>query len=412
MNTTMSNPTGVFNMTTMLVSLDEDSTHNDFYNDATTPSNKYIYADGKTTKIIVETVTMSIMWTFSLISNILVCLVIHRSRRLQSTTNYFVVSLAVGDLCFTLFCIPFIVSRILSGTWLVGLAVCKIVRFMQFVVPCSNIAVLVSICADRFYTIIYPLSFKVSRTDAKRMIVGSWILALVICSPCLYFYETFTFTVNMRGDKGELCKTFLGDSWDGLFYIIFIITVMYFIPTVAIIIVYARISRYIWRAGDSGRRLQRTTNPVPRAKVKMVKLIMVVNSCVLLLMAPYFIAHLWYSTHSKSQIDPTIYITVLWIYFATTMLKPMIYLSFNSNFRRGCKEVLCMSTMKCYRHNVYTITTMTKVGKRNHIGVAESEGGSAKDYNRVDSPSKTFDRAAAVEKHIWPLSNHVGSSYL
>ena len=55
---------------------------------------------------------------------------------------------------------------------------CKFVRYVQFVVPCSTIAVLVSICVDRFYTIIYPLSFKVSRTGAKRMIVGSWILAL------------------------------------------------------------------------------------------------------------------------------------------------------------------------------------------------------------------------------------------
>ena len=117
---------------------------------------------------------------------------------------------------------------------------------------------------------------------------------------------------------------------------------------VGIIIVYARITRYIWRAGDSGRRLQRTTNPVPRAKVKMVKLIMVVNACVPLLMAPYFIAHLWYSTHSKSQIDPTIYSTVLWIYFATSVLKPIIYLCFNSNFRRGCKEVLCNNVGSSY----------------------------------------------------------------
>ena len=401
----MSNATGVFNM-----SSDDVVASNDLHIDMTTPKGEYIYADRNITKIIMETVTMSIMWTFSLIINILVCVVIHRSRRLQSTTNYFVVSLAAGDICFTVFCVPFIVSRILTGTWLVGLVMCKIVRYVQFVVPCSTIAVLVSICVDRFYTIIYPLSFKVSRTGAKRMIVGSWILALVICSPCLYFYKTVT--VSKTEDEGELCKTFLGDSWDGLFYIIFIITVMYFIPMVGIIIVYARISRYIWRAGDSGRRLQRTTNPVPRAKVKMVKLIMVVNACVLLLMAPYFIAHLWYSTHSKSQIDPTIYITVLWIYFATSVLKPIIYLCFNSNFRRGCKEALCMSTMKCYRHNVYTITTMTQVGKRNHIGVAESGDGNTKDYHRVDSPSKTFDRAAAIEKHIWPLSNNVGSSYL
>ena len=55
---------------------------------------------------------------------------------------------------------------------------CKFVRYVQFVVPCSTIAVLVSICVDRFYTIIYPLSFKVSRTGAKTN--DSWKLDLGI----------------------------------------------------------------------------------------------------------------------------------------------------------------------------------------------------------------------------------------
>ena len=404
----MSNdPTTTGNVTTVLLLTKETTDmYNDFRSEVTTSQNECSYDNRNTAKIVVETVTMCFMWTFSLIANILVCIVIHHSRRLQSTTNYFVVSLAAGDLCFTLFCIPFVLSRILAGSWLVGLAMCKIVRYVQFVVPCSTVSVLVSICMDRFYTIIYPLSFRVSRTGAKRMIIGSWFLAIVVCSPCLYFYQTV-----ITGEK-ELCKTFLGDTWEGLFFILFVITTMYFIPTIAIIFVYAKISRYIWRAGNSGRRLQRTTNPVPRAKVKMVKLIMLVNACVLCLMAPYFIAHLWYSTHAKSQTDPTIYITVLWIYFATSVLKPIIYLCFNSNFRRGCKEVLCMSTMKCYRHNVYTITTRTKFGRRNHVGVAESTGTSVRDYNRVETPSKTFDRAAAIEKHMWPLSNNIKSSYL
>ena len=115
----MSNATGVFNM-----SSDDVVESNDLHIDMTTPKGEYIYADRNITKIIVETVTMSIMWTFSLIINILVCVVIYiAAEDCESTTNYFVVSLAAGDICFTVFCVPFIVSRILTGTWLVGLAI-------------------------------------------------------------------------------------------------------------------------------------------------------------------------------------------------------------------------------------------------------------------------------------------------
>ena len=68
----MSNATGVFNM-----SSDDVVESNDLHIDMTTPKGEYIYADRNITKIIVEIVTMSIMWTFSLIINILVCVVIY-----------------------------------------------------------------------------------------------------------------------------------------------------------------------------------------------------------------------------------------------------------------------------------------------------------------------------------------------
>ena len=47
-----------------------------------------------TADTVLECVTLSVMWLLGFLGNILVCLVIHRSRRLQSTTSSFVVSLA------------------------------------------------------------------------------------------------------------------------------------------------------------------------------------------------------------------------------------------------------------------------------------------------------------------------------
>jgi len=47
----------------------------------------------------------------SAVGNVLVCLVIHRSRRLQSTTNYFVISLAAADLLLSVVVMPFACQR-------------------------------------------------------------------------------------------------------------------------------------------------------------------------------------------------------------------------------------------------------------------------------------------------------------
>jgi len=74
---------------------------------------------------------------------VLVCLVIHRSRRLQSTTNYFVISLAAADLLLSVVVMPFALTQELAE---VGLDVafwppastCKFIRFCQQLVPAST----------------------------------------------------------------------------------------------------------------------------------------------------------------------------------------------------------------------------------------------------------------------------------
>ncbi len=238
------------------------------------------------------------------------------------------------------------------------------------------------------------------------MIAVSWALSFTISSPCLYFYDVSDFGVYK-----ELCRTYLGESWDSLFFIIFIVMVTYLIPVIGITAVYVQIFKYIWRVGPPWRPLHRTMNSVPRAKVKMVKLIMVVNVFVILLMAPIFMGQLYHGLRYDLHINPTHYITLLWIYFSTTVIKPVLYLVFNSNFRRGCKEVFCFSSSTCHRHNVYTITTLPGKGRNNHIGIAEMEGEETENNVRK-TPSHTFDRATVADKHAWPLNSTVSSSYL
>ena len=108
-----------------------------------------------------EAASLILLWLLVVFGNLLVCLVIYRSRRLQSTTNFFVVSLAVSDLCVAIAVMPWVFVSVLAGHWVFGAAICRLVKFVQVALPACTMYVLVSICVDRFYTIIYPLSFKV-----------------------------------------------------------------------------------------------------------------------------------------------------------------------------------------------------------------------------------------------------------
>lgn len=357
-------------------------------------------------RVAIQATVLVIIWICSIPGNLLVCLVIYRSRRVQSTTNYFVISLAISDLLLTLFCVPFVGSRIIANRWVLGPIMCRLVRFAQTTAPTTVVFVLVSISIDRFYTIIYPLSFKITRGTAKHLIVCCWVLAFVVCIFSIYFFETAE--VNENPDH-LVCQTFVSNNYlAGILYGSVIVAVTFIVPTLFIIIMYARIFRYVWTAGNGPRRLRRTSNPVARTKVKMLKMLIVVTIVTLVCFAPLYIVQLWFTVSSANYVNQSIFISSFLLMFLTTILKPIIYMLYNSNFRRGCREVFCMSNMKCYRSHTYAITTTSHIGKKNHVGVMPTENG----HGLLNSPVMAFNRTLVAEKTVWPIQASLNTTYL
>ncbi|NXD77897.1 GPR19 protein, partial [Halcyon senegalensis] len=303
-------------------------------------------------------VVLGVLWLVSLFGNSLVCLVIHRSRRTQSTTNYFVVSMACADLLISVASMPFVLLQFTHGSWMLGNVMCKLVRYVQYLTPGVQIYVLLSICVDRFYTIVYPLSFKVSREKAKKMILGSWLFVAVSASPAFLFYGS--------SSDGH-CSFFLPTSWEGAVYGIVHLLVVFLIPSILIILFYQKVIKYIWRIGTDGRTVRRTMNIVPRTKVKTIKMFLMLNLVFLLSWLPFYVVQLWHPQETDYRKSSLVFLAITWISFSSSASKPVLYSVYNANFRRGMKETCCMSAMKCYRSNAYTITTTSRIGKKNHV---------------------------------------------
>ncbi|XP_045176919.2 probable G-protein coupled receptor 19 [Mercenaria mercenaria] len=357
-------------------------------------------------RIIIESVLFLTIWITSALTNILVCVVIYRSRRVQSTTNYFVVSMAFSDLLLTFFCVPFILSRVMANQWVLGSVMCRLVRFIQTLSPATTISVLVTISVDRFYTIIYPLSFKITRGTAKHLISGCWLLSFIVCIFSIYFYESTYFGSSDRMS----CPSFIPNSNLGsVIYGSMFVAFTYFLPAIFVVVVYTRIFRYIWTTGVRHRRVRRTENPVARNKVKMVKMLIIVTVLTFIGFCPHYIVQICFTFLTVEQIHPAIFIATFLLLFLTTIMKPLIYMLYNSNFRRGCREVFCMSNMRCYRSHTYAITRASNIGKKNHVGIMPMDTG-----NRIaiQSPTFTFNRTVISEKTAWPVSASISTTYL
>ncbi|NWU70074.1 GPR19 protein, partial [Pterocles burchelli] len=309
-------------------------------------------------EIATVSMVLGALWLVSVFGNSLVCLVIRRSRRTQSTTNYFVVSMACADFLISVASAPFVLLEFTYGGWMLGNMMCKLVRYIQYLTPGVQIYVLLSICVDRFYTIVYPLSFKVSRGKAKKMILTSWLFDAVLAAPAFFFHSY---------NSNDHCSFFLPTSWEGALYGIIHLLVGFLIPSSLIIFFYQKVIKYIWRIGTDGRTVRRTTNIVPRAKVKTIKMFLMLNLVFLLSWLPFYIVQLWHPQETDYRKSSLLFLAITCISFSSSASKPALYSVYNANFRRGMKETFCMSAMKCYRSNAYTITTSSRIAKKNHV---------------------------------------------
>lgn len=348
--------------------------------------------------VVLEIVVFMLMWILAMLGNILVVLVIRRSRRMQSTTNYFVVSIALSDLILILLAAPFVCVQVMIQEWTTGPVLCRIVRFIQFFSTSSVSFVLVAICIDRFYTIIHPLSFKVTRGTAKKLIVVGWILSFLISSMCIYFFEQVVVkNVSNTGQTRFVCPTFIPASqWSGMVYACLCIVTQYLCPLILVAVGYYRTFTYIKSIRHQVRIHRRANNPIPRTKYKMVKMLMFLSVLTFVLYLPFYATQTFHTFTYKRYLSAQVFTASFWLVCASAAAKPVIYACGNSNFWRGCKEVLCMSTMRCYRLNTYIVTNASSVSKNNYVGVIDLSKDQSSIY--VDYPLEPFSGVLYEEK--------------
>ena len=135
----------------------------------------------------------------------------------------------------------------------------------------------------------------------------------------------------------------------------------------------------------------------------MVKMLIILNMVSVALMTPFFVVQLFYSWASVWHDGRAPYAAATWLYFASAAAKPLVYVTLNANFRRGCREVMCMSAMRCYRRHAYTITTTSTLAKKNHVGVAAVAPPSSR--SAADQQTTRQHTAAELAGGSWPGSS-------
>ncbi|KAM9356300.1 adenosine A2c receptor [Pholidichthys leucotaenia] len=118
---------------------------------------------------------------FSTLGNLLVCTAVGINRKLHTVTNYFLVSLAVADVCVGLIAIP---CAILTDVGLPhhNLYLCLLMLSVLIMFTQSSIFSLLAVAVERYVAIFMPFRYQVLMTprNALLVILATWLLAFLI----------------------------------------------------------------------------------------------------------------------------------------------------------------------------------------------------------------------------------------
>uniref|UniRef100_A0A1A8PT58 Galanin receptor 2 n=1 Tax=Nothobranchius pienaari TaxID=704102 RepID=A0A1A8PT58_9TELE len=112
----------------------------------------------------------SLIFLLGIAGNSLVLAVLCRNGQMKTkTTNMFIFSLGVADLCFIVFCVPFQVTIYTLDQWVFGSVLCKAVHFLIFLTMYASIFTLSAVSVDRYLAICYPLRSRHTRTPKNAL---------------------------------------------------------------------------------------------------------------------------------------------------------------------------------------------------------------------------------------------------
>ena len=284
-------------------------------------------------EVIFEIVVGCILMFLGITGNGLVCYVISQSRYTRSSMYFFLIQLAIADILVCSVSIPLtLVSTQPRPLLLLQSDIsCKMVRFIQYLLPPASVSILTATAADRFLHICYPLRFLNGARKIKFLAICSWLYAAILTIPVLYLISARPVLLNNKVYQFCAIKETSRDEKLGSIYLTVRGILGLFIPLVIIIILYYKIVKTVWKRKTIRSRMRRN----------VIKSLTMVVVAFFLSWSPFSIISKYsilvekrYDSVSRAEI------ITFWIGLTASVYNPLIYAFYNKNFRDAFSELV------------------------------------------------------------------------
>ncbi|KAH9497415.1 G-protein coupled receptor 1 [Dermatophagoides farinae] len=217
---------------------------------------------------IIVPILFAVIVIVGLVGNSLVVIVVKCNPQMYSTTNLLIINLAIADLLFIIFCVPFTAWDYAFPYWPFGSVWCKVVQYLIVVCAYASIYTLVLMSLDRYLAVAHPIRSISLRTvkNANRAILILWIFILLFCIP------TFI-THNVSYDNSS------DEEYSYALYQVIFCLFSYVIPILLILILYILMLKRLWFSGIPGRNMSSESVRSKKKVTRMVVIVVIIFAC-------------------------------------------------------------------------------------------------------------------------------------
>ncbi|NXK54416.1 GNRR2 protein, partial [Chauna torquata] len=264
-------------------------------------------------------------------------------RRRPPRVRVLMANLAAADLLVTVVVMPLDAAWNVTVQWYGGDAACRVLMFLKLAAMYASAFITVVIALDRHAAIVNPLAVGCAERRNKAMLCAAWVLSAVLALPQAFVFHTVS---RSRPRRFVQCATVgsFGAHWQETLYNMFTFACLFLLPLLVMVLCYGRILATI-----SGRmkeaqvssqevQLRRSYNNIPRARMRTLKMSIVIVLTFVVCWTPYYLLGLWYwfspEMLTREKVPPSLSHILFLFGLFNTCLDPLIYGLFTVHFRR------------------------------------------------------------------------------
>lgn len=260
-----------------------------------------------------EILVLSITFVVAVVGNVSVLLAVHNTKKKISRMHLFIKHLSLADLVVAFFqVLPQLCWEVtfrFSGPDFL----CRIVKHLQVMGMFASTYMMVMMTLDRYIAICHPLKTLQQPTRRSHIMIGStWLCSLVLSAPQ---YFIFSLSEIKNGSEVLDCWAHFVEPWGVKAYVTWMTVGIFLVPVLILVVCYGFICHSIWKnirykkrrttAGSGGGAAGAAKNgligkesvssitTISRAKLRTVKMTLVIVLAYIVCWAPFFTVQMW-----------------------------------------------------------------------------------------------------------------------